>query len=260
VIWVGTSGWQYRHWSGTFYPAKLPSRSWLAYYCERFRVVEVNNTFYHLPPASTFEKWREEVPEDFVVAVKMSRFLTHLKRLLDPEEPVTRFMDRAGKLGPKLGPVLIQLPPRFGVEVDRLARVLDLFSKKWRDVRVAVEFRDPSWYVEEVRQLLQDHGAALVLADSPGRSQPCWRTADWGFVRFHEGAGVPPPCYRERALAAWADRIAELWGQKIDVYTFFNNDPRACAVHDAVTFAELAERAGLHPTRVPRPDEVKVIA
>jgi uncharacterized protein YecE (DUF72 family) len=259
VLWVGTSGWQYRHWSGTFYPAKLPSRAWLAYYCERFRVVEVNNTFYHLPPASTFEKWRDDVPDDFVVAVKMSRFLTHLKRLLDPEEPVERFMNRATKLAPKLGPVLVQLPPRFAVDLDRLGRVLELFSTRWRHVRVAVEFRDSSWFVEPVRKLLEDHGVALVLADSPERRQPCWRTADWGFVRFHEGRATPPPCYGERALATWMDRIADLWGPEADVYAFFNNDPRACAVRDAVTFAELAGRAGLHPTRVPHPDEVRVI-
>ncbi len=258
MLWVGTSGWQYRHWDGSFYPKELPNREWLAHYCERFRVVEVNNTFYNLPPAATFEKWRDEVPEDFVVAVKMSRYLTHLKRLLDPEEPVQRFMERAVLLRAKLGPVLIQLPPRFGVAVDRLARVLDRIGRDWPGVRVAVEFRDPSWYVEEVRELLVEHAAALVLADSPRRRQPFWRTADWGFVRFHEGRATPRPCYGERALETWAERIASLWKPDQDVYTFFNNDTRACALRDAIVFARLAARHGLRPTRVPEMSEVRV--
>lgn len=256
MLWVGTSGWQYRHWDGTFYPTELPNRAWLRFYCERFRVVEVNNTFYHLPPAPTFVKWREETPDDFVVAVKMSRYLTHLKRLIDPEEPIQRFMERAVGLRPKLGPVLIQLPPRFEVAVERLSRVLDLVARDWPGVRVAVEFRDSSWYVDPVRELLERHGAALVLADSPRRRQPRWRTADWGFVRFHEGRATPRPCYGTRALQTWAERIASMWNAQQDVYVFFNNDPRACALRDAIVFARLAERAGLRATRVPDPQEV----
>ena len=258
MLWVGTSGWQYRHWDGTFYPRELPNRRWLEFYSRRFRVVEVNNTFYHPPPAATFSKWRDATPPDFVVAVKMSRFLTHLKRLLDPEEPVQRFMERAVRLRPKLGPVLVQLPPRFGVDVARLARVLEIFGSDWPGVRVAVEFRDDSWYVDEVRELLERHGAALVLADSPRRRQPFWRTADWGFVRFHEGRATPRPCYGERALRSWVERIEELWGPRGEVFAFFNNDPRACAIRDAVVFARLAERAGLAVTRVPAPDEVRL--
>lgn len=258
MLWIGTSGWQYRHWDGTFYPESLPGRAWLTFYCERFRTVEVNNTFYHLPPASTFEKWRQEAPDDFVVAVKMSRYLTHIRRLLEPEEPVQRFMERAVRLRPKLGPVLVQLPPRFGVSVERLAAVLDVFSARWPGVRVAVEFRDDSWFVEEVRELLAAHGAALVLADSPRRRQPLWRTADWGFVRFHEGRATPRPCYGERALEGWVERIGELWGPRGEVFAFFNNDPRACAIRDAIVFARLARRAGLEVTRVPAPGEVRL--
>ncbi len=256
MLWIGTSGWQYRHWRGTFYPETVPVGAWLAYYCERFRVVEVNNTFYRLPPAATFARWRRDTPPDFVLAVKMSRFLTHLKRLLDPEEPVQRFMERATELGSKLGPVLVQLPPRFAVDTDRLERVLALLSG-WR-ARVAVEFRDGSWFTDEVASLLSSYGAAFVLADSPRRRQPLWRTADFGFVRFHEGQATPHPCYGERALATWAERIASLWPPSADVYAFFNNDSRACAVRDAVLFARLAARAGLRPSRVPAPDEVRV--
>jgi uncharacterized protein YecE (DUF72 family) len=253
MLYVGTSGWQYRDWKGNFYPEKLAQAGWLRFYSERFRVVEVNNTFYHLPEATTFARWERETPDDFVVAVKMSRYLTHLKRLLEPREPVRRFMSRARQLGTKLGPVLVQLPPRFEVEPERLRATLAEFD---RDVRVAVEFRDGSWYTDEVREILEAHGAALVLADRRNRHTPLWRTADWGFVRLHEGVARPRPCYGERSLATWVERIAELWRPEADVFAFFNNDHRCCAVRDAAVFARLAERAGVDVTRTPEPREV----
>ncbi len=258
TLWIGTSGWQYRHWRRTFYPEKLAQHDWLDWYCRRFQVVEVNNTFYHLPEASVFEGWRRRVPEDFVVAVKMSRYLTHIKRLLDAEEIVNNFMERARLLGPRLGPVLVQLPPRFGAAPDRLRMTLEALRSWAPGLRVAVEFRDDSWYVDEIRKLLEEFGAALVLADTPRRRQPFWRTADWGFVRFHEGRAAPHPCYGERALKTWAERIAETWPAEADVFVFFNNDGRACALRDAVVFARLAGKAGLRPTRVPDPADVHV--
>ena len=255
MLFVGTSGWQYRHWRGTFYPEKLAQSRWLDYYTARFQTVEVNNTFYHLPEASTFEKWRQRTPGDFVMAAKMSRFLTHLKRLRDPEEPVERFLTRAEKLGSKLGPVLLQMPPQMEAEPERLAETLEQIP---RGVRVAAEFRHSSWFQDRVFEILNEHGAALCLADSPRRKTPEVRTADWGFVRFHEGRATPHPCYGERALATWVGRLAELFGPRADVYAYFNNDGRACAIRDAIVFARLAERAGLKPTRVPDPSEVKV--
>jgi uncharacterized protein YecE (DUF72 family) len=255
VLFVGTSGWQYRHWRGTFYPQKLAQARWLDHYTERFRTVEVNNTFYHLPEATTFEKWRESTPTDFVLAVKMSRFLTHLKRLRDPQEPVERFMSRAEKLGSKLGPVLFQLPPQLEAEPERLAETLELMP---RGVRVAAEFRHQSWFSDQVFEILNEHGAALCLADSPRRKTPVVRTADWGFVRFHEGRASPHPCYGERALQAWVEKLAELFGSGRDVYAYFNNDGRACAIRDAIVFAGLATKAGLKSGRVPDPSEVTV--
>ena len=248
VIFVGTSGWQYRDWRGEFYPARLAQKRWLPHYAERFQTVELNNSFYHLPEASSFDHWREDTPDDFVLAVKASRFLTHLKRLRDPERPVDLFLERATHLGPKLGPVLLQLPPRFRADPGRLASALDRFPPK---VRVAVEFRDDSWYNDDVRRVLEQRGSALCLADSPHRRTPEWRTSEWGFVRFHEGQGSPPPCYQERALATWAERIAGLWRADQDVFCFFNNDQRACAIRDAAVFAGLARKAGLRPSRVP---------
>ena len=244
---MGTSGWQYRDWREAFYPRGLAQARWLGHYAGRFQTVELNNSFYRLPEASSFDRWREETPDDFVVAVKASRFLTHLKRLRDPAEPVALFMDRARHLRSKLGPVLLQLPPRFPADPGRLAEAIDRFPS---EVRVAVEFRDDSWYTDDVRLVLEQRGSALCLADSPNRRTPEWRTSEWGFVRFHEGEGSPPPCYQERALATWAERIASLWKADQDVFCYFNNDQRACAVHDAVVFAGLARKVGLKPSRV----------
>jgi uncharacterized protein YecE (DUF72 family) len=250
VVYVGTSGWQYKDWRGSFYPEKVAQQEWLEWYCRHFRTVELNNSFYNLPEASVFARWRERTPEGFVVAVKMSRFLTHIKKLNDPAEPVHRFLERASELGSRLGPVLVQLPPRFKAVPERLDETLSLFPSR---VRVAVEFRDPSWLVDEVKAVLEKHGAAFVLADSPRRKQPDWRTADWGFVRFHEGTGTPRPCYEETALRGWAEKVAALFKPGEDVYAYFNNDHHACAVRDAGDFARVCREAGLDPTPVTAP-------
>lgn len=248
MLFVGTSGWQYAHWRGVFYPSKVPQRDWLPHFAESFRTVEVNNSFYNLPERSVFEHWRRATPDDFVFAVKMSRYLTHLKRLRDPAEPVRRFMDRAEALGPKLGPVLIQLPPRMKANASLLDATLAQFD---RSRRVAVEFRDDSWFRAEIREVLERRRAALCLADSPRRKQPMWRTTDWGFVRFHEGTGEHTPGYQRRALAGWVDTIARTWSGAEDVYVYFNNDAAGYAIRDAGTFGDLAAAAGLSPTRVP---------
>ncbi|MGH7763438.1 MAG: DUF72 domain-containing protein [Candidatus Dormibacteraceae bacterium] len=248
MLYVGTSGWQYPHWKRAFYPDRLPQREWLRYFAQHFQTVEVNNTFYNLPERSVFERWKAHTPPDFIFALKMSRYLTHLKHLRDPDEPVHRFMERANALGPKLGPVLLQLPPSFKVDVDRLDETLNVMSAA---VRVAVEFRDASWFTEETRHVLTRHGAALCIADSPRRSQQHWRTADWGFVRFHEGRGGRAPGYDRDVLRAWISRIAAMWTPNEEVFVYFNNDTAAYAIKDATLFAQMAEAAGLRPTRVP---------
>jgi uncharacterized protein YecE (DUF72 family) len=253
TLYVGTSGWQYRDWRGAFYPPKLAQKAWLEFYAERFQTVEVNNTFYNLPEASVFEAWARRTPDDFVVTVKMSRFLTHLKRLLEPEEPVERFFDRASKLGRKLGPVLLQLPPGFEADPPRLDHALEVLPE---DVLIAVEFRHRSWYTEEVRSVLERHGAALCWADRRRPLDPPWRTAPFGFVRFHEGRSKPRPCYGHDALETWVERIASSFAPGEDVFAYFNNDHRCCAVRDAAEFARTAARAGLDTTRVPEPGSV----
>ena len=255
ALYIGTSGWQYRHWRGTFYPEGLRQAEELEYYSERSQVVEVNNAFYRLPPSSTFEKWAQRTPDDFVVGVKASRYLTHVRRLIEPSEPVGRFVDRIRHLGPKLGPVLLQLPPTLRAEPVRLDETLSLFP---HGVRVAVEFRHESWFNDETRDVLGGHGAAFCLAYSPRRRTPVWRTADWAYLRLHEGRASPPPCYGRAALLTWARRLAEMWGPEADAYVFFNNDVRTCAVRDAAVFAGVARSCGLHPTRVPAVRSVRV--
>jgi uncharacterized protein YecE (DUF72 family) len=255
AVLVGTSGWQYRHWRETFYPRGVAQAKWLEYYAERFATVESNAAFYRLPEAATFAAWAERTPADFVMAVKASRYLTHIRRLRDPAEAVERITDRASRLGSKLGPVLIQLPPTMKVAPDRLSDTLDRFPRSWR---VAVEFRHESWYTDEVRALLEAYGAALCLVDRRRVVTPIWRTTDWTYVRFHHGRGKPDPCYGRQALESWAERVAASWKPEDDVYVYFNNDPRACALRDARVFALAARRAGLEPTRIPAARDVQV--
>jgi uncharacterized protein YecE (DUF72 family) len=254
-VMVGTSGWQYRHWRETFYPRGVAQSRWLEYYAERFATVESNAAFYRLPEADTFAAWSDRTPADFVMAVKASRYLTHIRRLADPAEAVERFVGRASRLGGKLGPVLLQLPPSMKAAPERLSDTLDRFPRSWR---VAVEFRHRSWFTDDVRALLEEYGAALCLADRRGPLTPLWRTTDWTYLRFHSGRAKPEPCYGRQALAGWIRRLSEHWRPEEDVYVYFNNDPRACALRDARFLAIAAHRAGLRPTRIPAAADVRL--
>jgi uncharacterized protein YecE (DUF72 family) len=248
-VLIGTSGWQYRHWRERFYPARLSQRAWLEHYAEHFSTVESNNAFYMLPKPETFASWRERTPGDFRMAVKANRYITHIRRLRDATDAVHRFTSSARRLGDKLGPVLLQLPPNLKVDLRSLAEVLDAFEPTWR---VAVEFRHPSWFGDETRALLEDKRAALCLADRHSRPVTAlWRTTEWAYIRLHEGAASPHPCYGRSALETWARRVADEWGAGADVFFYFNNDGRACALRDARLFAAAAARAGLETTRVP---------
>jgi uncharacterized protein YecE (DUF72 family) len=254
-VLIGTSGWHYQHWKGLFYPADLPANRWLTYYAERFATVELNNAFYRLPEEKTFRGWAEAVPEGFTMAVKASRYLTHVKRLRDPAEPVSRLMERARYLGDKLGPVLLQLPPDLRADTDLLAAALDRFPES---VRVAVEARHPSWFDVATARVLSDHDAAWCLADGGKEEPPRWRTTGWGYVRFHRGLGRPPGCYRGDALDVWAATVAGLWTAEEDVYCYFNNDGRGCAPRDARRWASAVAARGLLPSRVPGRRETPV--
>ncbi|MBB6552586.1 DUF72 domain-containing protein [Nonomuraea rubra] len=231
---VGTSGWQYKDWRGVLYPEGVPQRLWLETYAAEFATVESNNAFYRLPSPESFAAWRERTPPGFVMAVKASRFLTHIKRLAEPEEPVARLMGAAAGLKEKLGPILLQLPPTLKADPARLDRCLGCFPA---GVRVAVEPRHDSWWTEEVRGLLAARGAALCWADRLGRPlSPLWRTTGWGYVRLHQGRSGW--AYGEGALRTWAARVREAGWE--DAFVYFNNDPGGAAVRNARRFVRLA--------------------
>ncbi len=235
---IGTSGWHYAHWRGLFYPPGLPSREWLAFYAAHFDAVELNNTFYQLPPAERFDAWRSQVPPDFVFAVKLSRFVTHRKRLLEAREPLRSFARRVRRLGPHLGPVLVQLPPRFRVDPERLRRFLGAAP---RSLRLAVEFRDPSWLSEEVFRVLRGHGAALCVHDLLP-DHPFEVTADTVYLRFHGTAGAYGGGYSPQRLAAVARRLAGEVRAGREVHAYFNNDVGGFAVRDAAALRRFLER------------------
>ena len=247
-IRIGTSGFLYEHWRGRFYPPSARGTE-LEHYAERFDTVELNVTFYRLPSSATFRAWAARVPDGFVYAVKASRYLTHVRRLRDPRGSVDLLMERAGELGPHLGPVLLQLPPDLPADLEHLAETLEAFP---RSVRVAVEPRHESWFSEDLRRLLTEHGVALCLADRRGPLTPMWRTAAWTYVRFHGGRASPRSCYGTRALEAWASRLAELAAPDDDVsYAFFNNDRHGCALRDAAAFARCLGAEGIRVRGIP---------
>jgi uncharacterized protein YecE (DUF72 family) len=232
-VWrVGTSGWQYRDWRGPFYPQKLAQRLWLEHYAGVFDTVEVNNAFYRLPERSTFEAWRDRTPPGFVVTVKASRYLTHIKRLKDPEEPVSRLVERYDGLGRRRGPILLQLPPTLQADPDLLDAALRRFPRR---IRVAVEFRHDSWWTDAVQEVLVRRRAALVWADRGEKPlNPLWATTDWGYLRLHSGATGWP--YSDETLQRWALELRSAFAQG---YAYANNDPGAAAPRDALRLREL---------------------
>ena len=230
---IGTSGWQYDHWVGPFYPEGLPKSDWLEYYARYFDTVEVNNTFYHLPRASTFDSWRIRAAEGFCYALKFSRFGSHLKRLIDPEDTIGLFLERADRLAKHLGPILVQLPPRWDADPDRLARFLDVAPSRHR---WALEFRDPSWLSDTVFTVLRDHNAALCIHDLI-LDHPRELTADWTCLRFHGPRGSGS--YSHQALAAQADHIREYLSRGLDTFAYFNNDAHGYAPANAAELKRL---------------------
>jgi uncharacterized protein YecE (DUF72 family) len=253
TVLIGTSGWQYEDWRHRFY-AGVDQRHWFEHITTYLRTVELNVSFYRLPRRETFAGWHRRSADDVIVAVKASRYLTHVRRLHDPHEPVSRLMSRADALGWKLGPVLLQLPPDFEVDFWALAVTIDAFP---RGTRIAFEPRHPSWWRDDVHDLLADRRVAYVWADRAGTPYgPLWRTAPWGYVRMHYGDSQVPPNYHRHTLGAWAERIAGAYGDHEDVFVYFNNDGRCAAVDNAITFGEEVFRAGRWPSRTPgiRPD------
>lgn len=239
---IGCSGWQYTHWQGDFYPAALRQAEWFLFYASRFDTVEINNSFYRLPEAETFARWREQAPPGFVFAVKASRFLTHMKKLKDPDEPLDRFFRHARELGPRLGPVLYQLPPRWPLNLERFEGFLDALARVMSELRASgfhgrvrhvVEFREPSWYDDRVYALLDRHRVALCLHDMQGSESPRALVGPFVYVRFH-GWTKYAGRYSDANLDAWADWLAAQRAAGQDVFAYFNNDAGGHAPRDAI--------------------------
>lgn len=253
-LWIGTSGWSY-DW-GTFYPAELPAGRRLAFYSTRFGSAEANYSFYRLPREATYAKWRDETPDDFVFALKLSRYVTHIKRLKGAAGPLKVFLARAMALGRKRGPILVQLPPGFRVDAKRLSAFLATAERTktalgLRGLRLAFEFRHPSWFEQgatrdAVLGVLKKRNAAFVFAHSahypyPG-DEPV--TADFVYVRFHGPKALFASRYGPAALRSWAGKIRRWRLRGLDVHAYFNNDVAGYAVEDAATLARLLGRGG----------------
>jgi uncharacterized protein YecE (DUF72 family) len=243
-IWIGTSGYVYRHWrKGVFYPSGVPARDELSYYANRFPTVELNNPFYRLPTVEMFERWREATPEDFQFAVKASRFITHVKRLGNVVNEIALFMERAEHLGPKLGPVLFQLPPNQLLDISRLREFLALLSV---DRRWVVEFRHPSWHSSVVYRLLSERDVALCIPVGGGLHPDRITTAPFTYIRMHRGQG-PGGGFTPEELESWAAQVQALSDAGKDVYLYFNNDWDGHAVRDAVRLEKLLGKAVVQP-------------
>ena len=233
---IGCSGWQYKHWRGNFYASELPLKRWFEHYASVFDTVEINNSFYRLPQTSTFADWGHRAPLRFLFAVKASRFLTHMKKLKEPEGPLDLFFSRARALGRHLGPVLYQLPPGWKLDIARLEHFLHVLP---RDVRHVVEFREPTWYDDRVLALLERHRVALCLHDMPGSATGRLRVGPFVYVRYHGASGRYDGSYPEDRLEGWAEWLGSQAAAGADVYAYFNNDMGGHAPRDAQTLRRL---------------------
>jgi len=231
---IGTSGYQYKHWRGIFYPETLPTTRWLQYYSEHFDTVEINNTFYHLPSERSFDQWREQAQEGFLYALKFSRYGTHMKKLKDPEEPIGRFIALANRLDGFLGPILVQLPPHWKVDPGRLSHFLGSVpaAQRW-----AVEFRDASWLRDDIYAILRRHNASLCFHDMI-ENHPRRLTAEWVYWRFHGTAGHAGN-YSRQQLSAEAEIIKDYLRRGLDVFVYFNNDVHGHAIKNAIDLRRL---------------------
>lgn len=248
-IRIGTSGWHYKHWLGSFYPEKLSPSKMLPYYYDRFDTVEINNSFYILPKLETLACWRDATPKNFEFAIKASRFLTHNKKLKEPKNALNNFLPRAEALGKKLGPILFQLPPQWRINLERLAEFLDALPKYHQ---YTFEFREPSWLVPRVCNLLRKYNAAFCIYELAGFHAPLEITANWSYVRLHGPGGKYQGSYSTKILRTWADRIVG-WSKRLkSIYVYFDNDQAGYAAANALMLKRLvaeglAEQEAAYP-------------
>ncbi len=236
TLLIGTSGWVYEHWRGVFYPEDMRESEWLGFYMKHFDTVEINNTFYHLPSKNSFISWHRCAKKGFVYALKVSRYITHMRKLLEPEKPLSLFMERATLLKENLGPLLFQLPPRWRVNPERLK---EFTEKLPQGIRAVFEFRDQSWFCEAVYKILKQKGIALCLYHMPGFTTPAAITAGFVYIRFHGSGTLYGGRYEREFLKKWAKTISGFIKDGLDVYVYFNNDAMGNAVINARELKEL---------------------
>jgi len=236
---IGTSGWSYDHWIGMFYPEDLGKDRWLEFYTESFDSVELNASFYRLPRKKTFQNWRRRTPPEFIFSVKMSRYVTHVKRLLNPEDSLRMFFDSVSGLGDKCSTILIQLPPGMRFDLERVDSFLKGLTDRYRSYRFTLECRNKSWFNDEVYNLFRKYGIALCISDTPCYPYTEVVTSDFVYVRLHGHEQLYASNYSDQQLEEWADKIRK-WNEKgMDVYVYFDNDANAYAVKNALKLKEL---------------------
>ena len=236
TIRIGTSGWHYDHWAGPFYPADLPKDKWLEYYAQHFDTVELNNTFYHLPKEKSLKRWHKLAPKNFLYAVKASRYITHIKKIKDVSEELTRFLDLAVLLGRKLGPILYQLPPSLHKDIARLESFIEILPKN----KIAVfEFRHESWYCEDTYKMMRKFNVGFCIHDLSGNESPRIITGDVIYIRFHGTTGRYSGCYSKSMLANWAKWLKDHAKDVRSIYVYFNNDEAAYAIQNAKELKKL---------------------
>jgi uncharacterized protein YecE (DUF72 family) len=238
-IFVGTSGWHYRHWIGTFYPPETKLHEQFNIYKQTFSTVEINNSFYRLPSPETFESWRKESPDNFLFVVKASRYITHQKKLKDPEDTTKRFFENVRYLKEKLGPILFQLPPTWKKNAERLEDFLRVLPEKFQYV---FEFRNSTWYDEDIFSLLKKYNCAFCIYEIGGHMAPAKVTADFVYVRLHGPGNKYQGSYSQEQLAQWAKQCRDWQQQGIDVFVFFDNDEQGYAAFNAQTLQEIMDK------------------
>ncbi len=236
---VGTSGYNFPEWKGSFYPPKLPSAKWLEYYAQQLGTVEINYTFYRMPNAKTVAGWDAATPESFTFVLKAPQRITHIARLRNVDEPLRVFLETVRKLRTKLGPVLFQLPPNYKKDFARLSDLLTQFPS---DVRAACEFRHASWWSDDVYDLLRSTNTALCIADTEEGTTPEVATADFGYVRLRDEG------YSEEGLRQWQQKIQALGSAWTDAYVFFKHEEKGVGPKLAREFMRLAPDTASRPT------------
>ncbi len=238
-IRIGTSGWYYRHWLGPFYPKNLAKKDFLSFYSQKFLTAEINNTFYKVPQKQTLLNWKNEVPAHFIFSAKASQYITHMKKLKDPQEPVARFFSQIEALGEKLGPILFQLPPHWKINPSRLDFFLKSLPSQYKYV---FEFRDPSWFHEDTYSILKEQGAAFCIYDFNRRLSPKEVTAEFIYIRLHGPDRPYQGQYDKKNLSGWAESISEWKKQGKDVFCYFDNDQLGYAAQDALHLKQILDK------------------